>query len=113
MKKLVKEFSNRRGNIRVTFDGVAYDVQYTLYSNFKTGRPETIREFTDLDGVLAGEYFAAAKVELKGGDWCDPAMQCKYYRGTTRVCRRNTCPSRLGGAAYWDIFRATCPYKTR
>ena len=61
INKVVKEFSNRRGDVRITFDGFAYNVRYTLYSNFKTGRPETFRAFSQLDGVMAGEYFAAAK----------------------------------------------------
>ena len=111
INKVVKEFSNRSGNVSIAFDGFAYNVRYTLCSNFKTGRPEIIREFRQLDGVMADEYFAAAKNELKGKTWVEPAHVCGYVTKTAKVCRRNTCPKKLGGADYWDIFSVSCPYR--
>lgn len=111
MKKTLKEFSNHRGNVSVTFDGLAYNVRYTSYSNMKTGRPEMVRDFGHLDGVMAGEYFAAAKNELKGKNWVEPARRCTYVTKGAKACRRDTCPKKLGGAAYWDIFSLTCPYR--
>ena len=113
MNKKVKNFSNHRGEVYVTFDGLSYSTKYTLYSNYKTGRPMTIREWIDLDGVLAGEYFTAAKNELKGNPWLEPALSCAYPRGNMHICRRGRCPKKLGGPDYWDIFRATCPYRSR
>ena len=65
MNQAVKEFSNRRGKVSVTFDGFTYNVRYTVYSNQKSGRPVTIREFTNLDGMLAGEYFAQKYLQSK------------------------------------------------
>lgn len=111
MNQAVKEFCNRRGKVSVTFDGFTYNVRYTLYSNQKSGRPVTIREFTNLDGMLAGEYFAAAKNELKGKPWVEPVLSCTYMKKGAKICSRDRCPSKLGGAAYWDIFSLTCPYR--
>ena len=113
MNKKVKEYSNHRGNVYVTFDGFSYSTKYTLYSNHKTARPTTIREWTGLDGSLAGEYFTAAKNELKGKPWVEPALSCAYPHGNMHICRRGRCPTALGGPDYWDIFRTSCPYRHR
>lgn len=108
MNNIVKSFSNRRGEVVVTFDGGAYCVRIVRYSNIRKGTPQTAREYMYLDPVIAGEYFDACVNELKGRPIIAPKTFCALCK---KLCNEYNCPPRVGGAEYWKIFQASCVHR--
>ncbi|MBQ7127371.1 MAG: hypothetical protein IJO18_00100 [Alphaproteobacteria bacterium] len=113
MNKKIKEFNNRRGNVCVTFDGLYYNVKCVQYSNKKTASPKISTDFAETDEVLAGEYFIACVNKLKGKPWIEPSRRCGYSAAHVKLCNACNCPRSLGGASYWEIFRATCTHRQK
>ncbi len=114
MNKKTKEFNNRHGSVKVVFDGYTYSVEYVMYSNYKTGRPQFTKIWAHMDdAVKAGDYFNAAKDELKGKPWVEPIGMCTFANRKACVCKGEHCPKVLGGEAYWEIFRASCPHRQK
>ena len=113
MNKKIKEFSNHRGNASIVFDGLYYHINCVQYSNKKTASPQVSTDFAETDTVLVGEYFAACVNKLKGKPWVEPSRHCGYAAGHVKACTARNCPRALGGASYWDIFRATCAHRQK
>lgn len=70
-----------------------------------------IREFGRMSYEEALEKFAELKAELDGRTYIKP--KCKYSAARTRPCNSRNCPAKLGGAAFWQIFRDSCLYRKR
>ncbi len=65
------------------------------------------RHFDDIN--LAGDLYQDYIDELNGDK---PARMCAARSRRMRCCAKN-CPARFGGAAYWEIFRASCLHRTK
>jgi len=108
MSEIIKHFSNRRGTADVISDGIFYKVQIVTYGNLRTGVPTTLREYRDLDGVIAGEYYAASVAELKNKPIVPPKTYCAKCG---RKCDEFNCPKKMGGADYYKIFQQSCFFR--
>ena len=110
----IKHYSHENGEVYMTHGGEFYSVtvikQTSSYSEeYKTrGR---------LDALAADEFFDVACQYLRNEiQWRDPVRKfsCKFNPNTSRGCTDNNCPHALGGAAYRELFGASCLYrKTR
>lgn len=108
MSETIKHFSNRRGTADIISDGIFYKVQIVTYGNLRTGTPTTLREYRDLDGVIAGEYYAASVAELKNKPIVPPKTYCAKCG---RACNEFNCPKKMGGADYYKIFQQSCFFR--
>ncbi len=108
MSETLKRFSNRRGEAAVISDGMYYIVEIVTYSNLRTGAPRMVRQYTNLDSVIAGEYFDACKNELKNQPIIVPKTWCSKCK---KSCNEYNCPPKIGGADYYKIFQASCVYR--
>lgn len=99
-------YSCRAGEVFLYEDGKVFSVlmkKYTTSGNYKC---KTFSTDNYNIGVDKYKYFIG---ELKGNP---PARKCDF-RARVCKCSPEKCPKKIGGVAYWELFRDACLYRTR
>lgn len=112
MQKTLHKYSGTKGKLRLneedgmysvyveTFKGASTSVQSTPYLTYDAAWDHYLKQWRVLTGLTSD-----AKQPK-------PLKMC-YFGGATCKCSPRKCPAELGGAAYWEIFRNSCQYRTR
>lgn len=96
----------RAGEVFMYEDGNTFSVlmqKYIAPGNFKC------KTFSADNYDIAVDKYKYFIGELKGNP---PARKCGFR---TRICKCSTekCPKKIGGGAYWELFRESCLYRTK
>ena len=113
MQEVLNFYENDRGDvILLKNEDTSFLVFRRIRLHFDDCKPDFYKfkswNYTDLD-------FAAAKytdcIDVLNG--IPSRCNCSFYPKNIRRCKAKQCPKKLGGEAYWRLFRESCLYRSR
>ncbi len=108
MLKEIKTYESEYGNVSLMRDMGGYSVLLSKYLNgYSSIMRCRARSFADIE--LALDQYRDF-IEFLHGRQPVNMCSCKSRR---QSCSAKNCPKKLGGVAYWQLFRNSCLYRTR
>lgn len=100
-------YYSRGGEVFFYEDGNAFSVLMKQYIGDGTFH---CKVFTTPDYEVAVDKYKGY-MEILNGD--TPARVCVSNPNRRRKCSAENCPKKLGGSAFWQLFRDSCLYRTK
>ncbi len=97
------------GDITLMRDGAQYSVLQRKYSPEHGVCVSKCRVYNFIDYELALDKYKDL-IEILNGRRPINMCTCKSRR---QKCSAKNCPTKLGGPAFWQMFRDACLYKSR